>query len=405
MALHDRRSSSEPPDVALVTRDGGDLPAGMDPVVAMDVVRRYVESERLRSRRVVVWTSTIFLFVVLVVLTLFISIGIYVVRNSREATEEVATARQEVRRAASQVEGVVDRVTGLESRSEDILGTVEQSESSRVLENRMFKTNLERFGKWVSANGDRRAKSIDSLESRLERLESMLEIRQKQMDELNQKYAAALADAGIAAEPSVSERGNDGIPELSEEGTTGDIAAAHEDASVATTAKVPDRLREIVDPEAAQRELDGVPRRGGGLDDIHVVRFPSGDRYEGQLRGGLLDGWGVYYFRNGDRYEGNFREDRKQGYGVLYFLNGDTYKGEFLDDRRHGKGTYVFADGSRYVGEFRNGKRHGRGRYIYEDGQEYIGEFRDGKTDGPGFSVMPGDQAMDLVPVAASRRS
>jgi hypothetical protein len=391
--------------VALVTRDG-DLPAGMDPVVAMDVVRRYVESERLRSRRLVVWTSTIFLCVVLVVLTLFISIGIYVVRNSRETTEVVSTVRQEASRAARKVEGVVDRVSGLENRSDEILGTVEQSETSRVLENRMFKTNLERFGKWVSANGDRRAKSIDTLESRLKRLESLLEIRQKQMEELDRKYAAALAGAAAPA-IAVSEPAVPGVTEetSSEAGDAEGPETGEGAPMLAAAPKVADRLREIVDPEAAQRELDGTAQDDGGMNDIHVVRFPSGDRYEGQLRGGLLDGWGVYYFRNGDRYEGNFREDMKQGYGVLYFRNGDIYKGEFLDDQRHGKGTYVFANGSRYVGEFRSGKRHGRGRYIYEDGQEYIGEFRDGKADGPGFSVLPEEQSMGTTPRSGIGRS
>ncbi|MBL7075916.1 MAG: hypothetical protein ISS31_00455 [Kiritimatiellae bacterium] len=401
--MKESRRNDNAPDVALVTRDGGELPAGMDPVVAMDVVRRYVESERLRSRRLVVWTSTIFLLVVLVVLTLFISVGIYVVRNSREATEVVSTVRQEARRAATQVEGVAGRVAGLENQSDEILGTVEQSETSRVIENKMFKTNLERFGKWVSANGDRRAKSIDSLESRLARLESLLDIKQKQMDELNRKYTDALANVGVADASAGEREEADGI-ELAMQGEPVEAEGERTDLSPPAVTKGPDRLREIVDPESAQRELDGTDEQGG-MDDIHVVRFPGGDRYEGQLRGGLLDGWGVYYFRNGDRYEGNFRDDMKQGYGVLYFQNGDVYKGEFLDDKRHGKGTYVFANGSRYVGEFRDGKRHGRGRYIYEDGQEYIGEFRDGKADGPGFSVLPGDQAMELPPVTVSRRS
>jgi len=401
--MHKPGNNPDSPDVALITHDGGELPANMDPVVAMDVVRRYVESERLRSRRVVVWTSTIFLSVVLIVLTLFISIGIFVVRNSRETTEVVSTVRQEARRAALQVDGMVDRVTGLEGRSDEILGTVAQSETSRVIENRMFKTNLERFGKWVSANGDRRAKSLDTLESRLARLESLLDIRQKQMDELNQKYTAALADSDVAEAVSAEEE--DGrSPERTAEQADADLGDEHGRPFPASIAKRPDRLREIVDPEAAQRELDGAPQEAG-MDDIHVVRFPSGDRYEGQLSGGLLDGWGVYYFRNGDRYEGSFREDMKQGYGVLYFQNGDIYKGEFLDDKRHGKGTYVFANGSRYVGEFRDGKRHGRGRYIYEDGQEYIGDFRDGKADGPGFSVFPGDQAAGPAGATDSGRS
>jgi len=260
---------------------------------------------------------------------------------------------------------------------------------------------LERFGKWVAANGDQRAQSIGTMESRLKRMESLLDTRQKQMAELERKYAAALAQVGVAAGAApVIEPSWESAPEAAP--ATGERearAAVPSEQAVPARPKVPGRLREIIDPESARDEL--LSDRLGGvegdaaLDEVHVVRFPGGDRYEGQLRGGLLDGWGIYYFQNGDRYEGNFSEDHKQGYGVLYFHNGDIYKGEFLNDQRHGKGTYVFTNGSRYVGEFQDGKRHGRGRYIYEDGHEYIGEFRDGQVDGPGFSVLPGDQAAE----------
>lgn len=405
----DHNHEHDASDLALVTRDG-DLPAGMDPVVAMDVVRRYVESERLRSRRVVVWASTIFLLVVLMVLTLFIAISIYVVRNSRETTQVVSTVRQQAHQAVSKVDGVVNRVSGLEDKSQEILGTVEQSETSRVIENRMFKTNLERFGKWVSANGARRARSIDALESQMKRLESLLESRQKEITELNRKYQAAVVqnEGGGAAASAVADQtgggpDEDGVAGAAQAaGALSNVADAYDVSGVART---PVRLREISDPESARRELAGPTEDENDLGDVHVVRFPSGDRYEGQLRGGLLNGWGVYYFRNGDRYEGNFRDDMKQGYGVLYFRNGDIYKGEFRDDQRHGKGTYIFANGSRYIGEFREGKRHGRGRYIYEDGQEYIGEFRDGKAEGPGFSVMPPDQAAASPPITVLRRA
>jgi hypothetical protein len=264
----------------------------------------------------------------------------------------------------------------------------------------MFKANLERFGKWVSANGDQRAKSIDTMESRLKRMESLVEIRQKQMSELERKYAAVLAQAGLSgvAAPDAEPAWEPAPGEIKNAEGGVDRPEVPAEQTVPSVPSVSGRLREIVDPESARRELQGIPRADdtspSAMDDVRVVRFPNGDRYEGQLRGGLLDGWGIYYFGNSDRYEGSFSEDMKQGYGVLYFKNGDVYKGEFLNDKRHGKGTYVFANGSRYVGEFRAGKRHGRGRYIYEDGQEYIGEFRDGKVDGPGFSVLPGDQAM-----------
>ncbi len=63
MAKHrrERGSAGLEPEVSLVRQAGPSLPAGMDSVLAIDAVRRYVEAERQRSRRIVVWASTIFL--------------------------------------------------------------------------------------------------------------------------------------------------------------------------------------------------------------------------------------------------------------------------------------------------------------------------------------------------------
>ena len=361
--------------VALI-RPESRLPADMEPVAVMDMVRRYVETERARSRRIVVWTSTVFLFVVLVVLTLFISVGIYVVRNSRETTELVDRVQMESREVAAQTAGVANRVEELEDESRSLIAAVEDSEDTRQEESQMFKIDLERFGKWVTARNARRDRSLDGLDTRVQRMESLLDLREKELAELQRKYAAALVRSGAVSPPA----GGDSAPP----GVDGVLV---EPEWVSQKAR-PRDLRPVGEADA-DLAVAASPA-AGELDRVQALALPNGDRYEGQVRNGLLDGWGVYYYRNGDRYEGNFRDDVKQGYGVLYFHNGDVYKGDFQNDVRHGRGTYVFANGARYIGDFRNGQRHGRGRYIYEGGQEYIGEFRDGKIDGPGFSVFPG---------------
>ncbi len=354
MAKHrrERGSAGLEPEVSLVRQAGPSLPAGMDSVLAIDAVRRYVEAERQRSRRIVVWASTIFLFVVLVILTLFIAVGIFVVRNSRDTEERVVRVQSQVTRNAADASAAIQRVSSLEEDKNRIEVAVQRSAEERESESRMFKGDLERFGKWVASTTSRRGQTLEELERRLAELESRLEQKDQRIAELEREGPRrSWWGLGGRGEPASTPAATASAPETAE-----------------AVGVAPDR--------SAPRPVETAEQ---SLEDVRVVEFPNGDRYEGQVRDGLLDGWGVYYFSNGDRYEGRFRSDLKHGYGVLYFHNGDVYKGAFSNDRRDGEGTYLFAGGARYTGQFRDGKRHGRGRYEYENGQVVVGEFKDGE--------------------------
>jgi hypothetical protein len=415
------------------------LPKTLDPVITMAAVQRYVESERYRSRRVLLWTTGVFAVVLLAVVALFVVVGSVVLRSNRETNEIVGDVS---RRAAAyavemaEVSAKVGQVQDLHRRTQVAL---EEGESERHTESRVLKHDLERFSRWIAESQQQDSGQLQQLQDQLRKLDKASAEREAELLALRKQYAdlqetfrlagpgAAAATPGQRPEPSA---GLQTVPAVS------NAAVPAVPASVVATPA----------PPAGQRE-------------IRVMDLPNGDRYEGEFRNGLFNGWGVYTYRSGDRYEGEFAEDlkhgkgtytssdgekyvgefvkdRRQGQGTLFlkngdryvgsfenglphgqgtmtyqnggrfsgdfnhgqkhgagtfaYANGDKYEGGFLNDERNGQGTYSFRDGAVFVGTFKNGRRHGNGRYRYATGEEYIGEFRDGKKEGLGECIYPG---------------
>lgn len=90
-----------------------------------------------------------------------------------------------------------------------------------------------------------------------------------------------------------------------------------------------------------------------------IMVFPSGNRYDGELKSGKRNGCGTYTFANGRRYVGQFQEDAFQGKGMWLLENGDQYVGMFEANRCHGEGTFTFRDGTTKRGTWRNGQMEG----------------------------------------------
>ncbi len=72
-------------------------------------------------------------------------------------------------------------------------------------------------------------------------------------------------------------------------------------------------------------------------DGYHVVDFPDGGRFEGEIKDEMPNGSGMMIFTNGACYKGEFKDARFHGLGVLYFADGDRggverQEGEFSDD-------------------------------------------------------------------------
>lgn len=426
------------------------LPKVLDPAVTMDLVQRFVETERNRNRRVVLWISTVFTAVVLCVLIMFIWVGIFVQRDSRRAREAVDMLMDQAASNATEVVGVSHKLNTVERSSAEIKSALEAAQEKKAKENRILKSDLERFSKWISTKDDASLRKMADLEAKLKEMEENEAARQRQWKELQEKYQGLVSKGGIHA----LARDEVGVP----------LKKEKEDLSFAGLTDVPDRG--VIEGDSTNEigsifELVQEPvlkKQGAARGPVSAVTFPNGDRYEGEFKDGLMNGWGVYEYRNGDRFEGEFRSDMKHGKGtysyknsdkyigdfrndmkegrgsfmfhngdryvgdfkndmisgkgtmlyqngnkfagdflngvkagngVFCYANGDIYKGEFKDDSRTGKGTYFFSNGAKYIGEFKNGLRHGKGRYVYTGGEEYVGEFKQGSKDGAGVCVFP----------------
>jgi hypothetical protein len=425
---------------------GQHLPRVLDPVITMGVVQKYIETEQKRSRRVLLWMSTVFIFAALLILVLFISVGMFLYQNSRKAVDISDSIRAQVAYYGAEVIGISNKISTLESRDNQLKDLVTSVENNRNEESKVLKTDLQRFSRWVESLNARDTKVLSELEIKLREMQRMLDAKDKELEDIRKQYSGLIASAG-PTRSYISETiqgGNKGVS-LPEK-----VDAPETDISSISTVGLFDAAVTINEPNILRK----IEPKG----EMSVVTFPGGDRYEGEFKGGLLNGKGTYYYRNNDKYEGEFKNDMKSGLGMYYYSNGDRYtgefkndmkegkgsfvfrngekyvgdfkndamtgkgtmlyingnkyagdfksglkngngilsfhnsdiyKGDFKDDLRNGKGVYFFADGAKYIGEFKNDKRQGHGRYIYPGGEEYVGEFKEGRKDGEGVCIYP----------------
>eukprot|EP01118_Nematostelium_gracile_P012018 TRINITY_DN4334_c0_g1_i1.p1 TRINITY_DN4334_c0_g1~~TRINITY_DN4334_c0_g1_i1.p1 ORF type:complete len:521 (+),score=118.68 TRINITY_DN4334_c0_g1_i1:88-1563(+) len=110
-------------------------------------------------------------------------------------------------------------------------------------------------------------------------------------------------------------------------------------------------------------ETKGPSRHGNG-----VMRYYTGDVYDGEWKMDKWDGEGSFIWKSGDRYVGTFKDMKRNGKGKLIYSNGSSFEGEFIDDRVEGDGVYRWNNGDVYEGSFKDGKRHGGGTMTYHDG-------------------------------------
>jgi len=414
---------------SLAAQDGEAAPRVVAPVITMDAVHRYVETERGRSRRTLLWAGALFLFVLLFVLTMFISVGIFAIRSGRKSEQVARDVLDVSAEQMGRVAAISNSLAGIEEGQEEIEGSLRAAEERREAEKTALESDLVQFRRWIAARNEADGISIARLERRLDDMDASALARREELAAVREQYSALLLalaaeeEAGAAAQEE-QETGAPPGPAAPDETPDQPVRAMIEFPATGVFEKVFFDEEDVVAGDDA-----GTERQ------VYVVTFPNGDRYEGELRDGLFNGRGIYRYSNGDRYEGEFRDDMKEGRGslrfrngdryvgrfagdmmngkgtmlyanrnkyvgdfknglrhgngVMTFVNGDVYKGEFADDARNGRGTYLFINGSKYVGEFRDGQRHGEGHYVFADGSEYVGEFRNGKKWGIGISVYP----------------
>ncbi|MBN2302485.1 MAG: hypothetical protein JXN60_08220 [Lentisphaerae bacterium] len=440
-------------EIVLTTPDGHALPRVLDRGVTMDLVQRYVETERNRSRRLLLWTGSIFFFVIMLVLVLFISVGVFVLRNSRRAVEQVEQIHEQTALTSAELVTMSGKLDDINKENDSVRTMTVEMETKRHANDKVLKNNLMRFHKWILQKDEVKSSDLSVLKTRMEEMEKESLRKQNELEALEKRYMDLLQSLSGSL-PQMETENRNGVNTIKTD-------ASQSDAQTGSGSISGDMV--IVDNDATDEKNEAIPDSLPQSDENHVkeilvVTFSNGDRYEGEFKNGLFHGWGTYYYRNGDRYDGEFRHDMKHGKGTLTykngdkytgefrkdmkegrgsleygngdryvgdfkngmidgkgimqyangnkyegdfrnglrhgngsfrFSNGDVYEGEFVDDVRHGKGTYVFNNGAKYIGSFKEGKKHGRGRYVYASGEEYVGNFKDGAKDGEGVCLYP----------------
>ena len=65
---------------------------------------------------------------------------------------------------------------------------------------------------------------------------------------------------------------------------------------------------------------------------------------------------GTLKFPNGDKYEGELKGQKKHGYAIFTWADGSTFRGDWKDDKKHGHLTFIDANGEELSGYWKNGK-------------------------------------------------
>jgi len=118
------------------------------------------------------------------------------------------------------------------------------------------------------------------------------------------------------------------------------------------------------------------------VSSVGILKYDSGNIYEGQLLNGKRSGRGKMTFANGDKYMGMWKVDQMcDTDGIYSFKNGNEYRGSFKTCSKLCNNKFGMFDGQAqlkisgvgtFTGTFTNGLVHGKGKFEFLEGQKII---------------------------------
>lgn len=133
------------------------------------------------------------------------------------------------------------------------------------------------------------------------------------------------------------------------------------------------------------------------IQGIGLMKYPNGNKYQGNFKDNLRHGYGVYTLKDESFYEGEWKNDKLDGPGSYTFKNKNQFfgswkqnigkgyimrfdgrmeEGKLIEEVFTSKEVLRFPDNRIYKGPLKDGNMHGEnGRLEYPNGELYVGSF------------------------------
>jgi len=147
----------------VVAHPGERFPKDLGPIVTLAAVQRYIDAERQRNRRVLGLAGVAFACLALLVLVLVVSIGIFVLGNTRKATRMVEAVQAQSVAGATELVDMSARVNEVVDGQRKLAETITQERAERAQERQTVKGDMDRVGEWVREGDTREKRALAAL--------------------------------------------------------------------------------------------------------------------------------------------------------------------------------------------------------------------------------------------------
>ena len=120
-----------------------------EPLSDLEMLHDAIRVEQGRSRRVMLWFITVFLFILLVVLAMFLFAGIFILRNSQQMVATVEEVGDVATVNAFQISGISNRLARVEGVQMRLSAKLNAAGGARSQDVKAIESEQRRHSKWI----------------------------------------------------------------------------------------------------------------------------------------------------------------------------------------------------------------------------------------------------------------